>query len=241
MTQSADPLLAAGYDFPADSRARLAAYVALLHEHNQRLNLTAARDAAALWHHVCDSLAVYAACALPPARLVDVGSGGGFPGLALACVWPQTEVVLIDATRKKVDALRAMAAGLGLARVTAEWGRAEQLVDEPRHRERYDMATARAVTDLAMLMKLLAGFVRVGGVALCFKSAAGAAREAAAAAGIAAKLALRPAPPHTYRLPGDEVARLLVRYEKCAALPHGPRTAPAVSTRHGRPGPRRRN
>lgn len=227
-----DPLHAAGYELPSDSRERLAAYVALLHEYNQRLNLTAARDEAALWHHVCDSLAVFSACAQPPRRLVDVGSGGGFPGLALACVWPQTEIVLLDATRKKVDALRAMVSALGLSHVEAVWGRAEQLACEPRYRERYDLATARAVTNLATLVQSLTGFVRQGGEVLCFKSAAGAEREAAEAAQHAAKLALRPAAPHTYRLPGDEVARLLVRYEKIATLP--PVAPPRRKAAHGR-------
>lgn len=230
-----DPLHAAGYELPPDSRERLAAYVALLHEYNQRLNLTAARDEAALWHHVCDSLAVFSACDRPPKRLVDVGSGGGFPGLALACVWPQTEIVLIDATRKKVEALRAMVGALGLSYVEAVWGRAEQLACEPRYRERYDLATARAVTNLATLVQLLTGFVHQGGAVLCFKSAAGAEREAAEAAEAAAKLALRPTAAYTYRLPGDEVARLLVRYEKIATLP------PVAPPRRKAPGTRGRS
>lgn len=238
MTAPRDPLRAAGHELSTDQRERLSVYVALLHEHNQRLNLTAARDAAALWHHVCDSLAVFAACARPPERLVDVGSGGGFPGLALACVWPQTQIVLIDATRKKVNALRAMAEALGLSGVYAVWGRAEQLAGEPRYRERFDLATARAVTDLATLVQLLTGFVRKGGEVVCFKSAAGAAREEAEAARAAMKFALRPLPAYTYRLPGDDVARLLVRYEKHAALPAPAR--PAVRAQRPPRGPRRR-
>lgn len=142
-------------------------YTALLVEWNQRMNLTAIKEPEGIIvKHFMDSLSVLAA--LDPVasdgfRLIDVGTGAGFPGAALAILRPTWRVTLLEATRKKVEFLDAVVQALGLENVTTLRGRAEEQGQEPSQRERYDAAVARAVAELAVLAEYCLPFVRVGG------------------------------------------------------------------------------
>ncbi len=178
-----EELRAAGHDVGAAAYARLAEFVRLLMEENARLNLTAAKTAAEIWRgHVCDSLALAGLVSERRVQaLLDLGSGGGLPGVPVACVCEGVRVTLLDATRKKVDAAARMIARLGLSNATALWGRAEVRAHAPAYRERFDAVTSRAVAELPVLLEYAAGFVRSGGECWFFKSAARAAEERAAA------------------------------------------------------------
>ncbi len=208
-------LEAAGVEVSPAAYERLARFVALLLEENTRINLTAIRNPAAAWRlHICDSLAV-----LPwlrrcqPQRVLDLGSGGGLPGLPLACANPEVQFTLLDATRKKVDALQRMIGALALPNARALWGRAETLVKQPEHGGQFDIVTARAVAALPRLLGYAAGFLRPGGQLWLYQSAAGAApRSAAAAAAPAGRL--REVQLRAYRVPGDDHDRVLLAYEK---------------------------
>jgi 16S rRNA (guanine527-N7)-methyltransferase len=94
---------------------------------------------------------------------VDVGTGGGLPGLVLALVRPNSRWVLIDATRKKIEEVRSFAVELGLDNVEAVAGRAETLAHDPGFRERFDGAATRALGPLPVVMELCRGFVKPGG------------------------------------------------------------------------------
>lgn len=96
-------------------------------------------------------------------RLVDIGSGAGFPGLALKIVRPEFEVTLIEATGKKATFLQDVIAALKLDGVAAIHARAEDVAHDPRHREAYDLATARAVAALPALLELCVPLLRLGG------------------------------------------------------------------------------
>jgi 16S rRNA (guanine527-N7)-methyltransferase len=104
-------------------------------------------------------------------RLVDVGTGAGFPGLALKIARPELDVTLIEATGKKVAFLRHVIETLGLEGVEAVHGRAEELGHDRRYRGRFDLATARAVAVLPALLELCMPLLRVGGRALFPKGA----------------------------------------------------------------------
>ncbi len=120
-------------------------YVSLLTELNTTLNLISRRDIAHVWeHHIVPSLLLLAWHTLPAGEeVLDLGTGGGLPGIPLAIASPQSRFLLLDSTRKKVEAVSRMLQALDLAgRVRAQWARAESL------RERFPVIVGRAVAPL---------------------------------------------------------------------------------------------
>lgn len=96
-------------------------------------------------------------------RWIDVGTGGGLPGLVVAVLRPQAEVVLLDATRKKTDAVAAFIEALNVPNASTVTGRAEQLARTASHREAFDGGLARAVGSITVSVELVRGFIREGG------------------------------------------------------------------------------
>jgi 16S rRNA (guanine527-N7)-methyltransferase len=117
--------------------------------------------------HVPEAVAVANLLPRGPGRLLDVGSGGGFPGMVIAIVRPELQVHLLDATAKKTDFLRRVAAELGIA-VTVHTGRAEELAVTELGSS-FDLVTARAVAPLDRLLPLTVPFLRPGGVLCAIK------------------------------------------------------------------------
>ena len=148
-----------------------------LMEWNSRFNLTAIRDAEGIRiKHFLDSLTCLEAVnpATPPENLIDVGSGAGFPGLPLKIVLPQLKLTLVESIQKKAGFCQHMVEVLGLTDVEVVSSRAEELGQDVRYRERYDVAVARAVAAMPTLVEYLLPFVRIGGLALMQKGANGA-------------------------------------------------------------------
>jgi len=202
--------------------AQFAAYRDLLIEWNTRFNLTAVTAP----HEIDRRLFVDALRMLPAldacgrgadgagGRLVDVGSGAGFPGLPLKIARPGWDVALVEATGKKVAFLIHAIAALGLDGARAIHGRAEDLGHDPAHRGRYDVAVARAVAALPALLELCLPLLRRGGVAL-FPKGASIADELAAGERAASLLGGRVLGAAT--LPGGETR--LVRVAKVGPTP----------------------
>jgi 16S rRNA (guanine527-N7)-methyltransferase len=146
---------------------------------NERFNLTAITDYEQVQiRHFLDSLSCLLAFrqqpldrTKEPLRCIDIGSGAGFPGLPIKIYWPQIQMVLLEATGKKVDFLEHVVARLGLKGVSAIKGRAEELAHDSAHRERYDVALARAVAGLPVLVEYMLPFCRLGGLAVAQKGA----------------------------------------------------------------------
>jgi 16S rRNA (guanine527-N7)-methyltransferase len=160
---------------------RLDRYRQLLLAANEQFNLTriTAPDEVEL-RLLADSLALLPLVPDGARSLLDIGSGGGVPGLPLAIARPGLRVVLLDATAKKVRFLDATARELGLTNVDAVHGRAEELARDRQHRERYDVVTARAVARLVSLVELALPFIAPGGRALFPKGSAADAELAEA-------------------------------------------------------------
>lgn len=191
-----------------------ARYRDLLLEWNQRFNLTAITDPReVLTRHFLDSLTV--ASALPAAlregqpRLLDVGSGAGFPGLALAIAFPAWRVTALEATGKKVGFLEHVIATLGLRQARALAGRAEELAHVPAERGRYEVVTARAVAALPVLLEYCQPFARPGGLVVAPKKGDLTA-ELAAGRIAAATLGGRLEEPVPVAAPGLEDGRVVV-------------------------------
>ena len=137
---------------------------------NASINLTAIREPAEIaLRHVVDSLAA-AALLGDVGGMVDLGSGGGFPGIPLAAALPIERVALVDSVGKKAAFLAAAVEVAGLSeRVGVAAARAEQLASEARHRERWPAVTARAVGSLSELVELAFPLLAVGGRLVAWK------------------------------------------------------------------------
>lgn len=163
------PTIANG--LPAGFLDRTQRFVELLLAGNRRLNLTrvtSADDVARL--HLLDSLAALPEIDLmAPGRAIDLGSGGGLPALPLAMARPEVRWTLVDSVAKKASILREFVEALGLANVTVIADRAEALGRDPSHRQRYDLATARACAALPVLAELALPLVAPGGWLLAWK------------------------------------------------------------------------
>ncbi|HEU5318087.1 MAG TPA: 16S rRNA (guanine(527)-N(7))-methyltransferase RsmG [Chloroflexota bacterium] len=178
----ADGAAALGLALDAAQLALFDRYAARLIEGAASFNLTTVRDPDGIVdRHFLDSLSALAA--LPPEShtVIDVGSGAGFPGVPLKIARTELDVVLLEATGKKARWLNETVSALDLMEIRAVAERAETLAHDAAHRERYDVAVARAVAPLVVLCELCLPFVRVGGVFVAQKSAAGAGAEAPAA------------------------------------------------------------
>lgn len=150
---------------------RIGQYMSMLLEANQRFNLTAITDPEQGWmRHVYDSLTLVPHVASAEARrVIDIGSGGGVPGVPLAIVFPDVQFTLVEATGKKAGFLIDVAKQLGLTNVSVLNERAETLGQMPEQREAYDIVMARAVGRLNVLIELTAPFATVGGHILAVK------------------------------------------------------------------------
>ncbi len=154
----------------ADERAlgRFEIYQRLLGEWNERMNLTAITDPEEVAQkHFADSLA-----ALPylkaGMKVIDVGTGAGFPGVPLLIMEPKLELTLADSLQKRLTFLEALLRELDL-KATLVHGRAEDLGQNRLYREKFDAAVSRAVANLPVLLELTTPFVRVGGTAIAYK------------------------------------------------------------------------
>ncbi len=187
------------------------------------INLSAMRTPEACWGgNVLDSLALLdllPAISMPPRsiRALDVGTGGGFPLLPLALCLPDWDLVGLDATAKKVAAVRRIAAAAGLGNVSLVTGRAEALGEDPRYREDFDLVLSRAVAPLPVLLEYTSPFARPGGHLVLWKSLH--IEEELEESGYAqAELAVRLERQHRYVLPGGLGERQLLCFSKHARL-----------------------
>lgn len=200
--------------------AQFELYGQLIREWNRKISLTTVDDPQGITErHFLDSLTCVAATnSLNGQRLVDVGSGAGFPGLALKIAFPQMRLTLVESVGKKARFLEAVVAGLDLHDVIIMNERAEVVGQEKSHRQQYDWAVARAVAPLETLVEYLLPLCKLGGHALAQKGPAAADEAVAALTAIArlggAEPGLRPV-----RLPGRSDVSYLVIIEKIRETP----------------------
>ena len=200
--------------------AALACYEDELLAWNARINLTAIDTPETIRiKHFLDSLTCLLAMRERPAgRIIDVGSGAGFPGLPIKIAYPSVRLTLVESVGKKADFCRHISDKLGLENVEVIQGRAEEIGQDLDHREQYDWALARAVAILPVLAEYLLPLVRIGGGMIAMKG------ESAPAEAHAAEKALRLLGGSIKRmipvaLPGVADERYLVVIDKVVATP----------------------
>lgn len=213
-------LLTAGLtalDLDPAAADKLARYAELLLEKNKVMNLTAItipHDVATL--HLLDCAALAAQLDLSGKRVIDVGTGAGFPGMVLAILTPDARFTLLDSLGKRVDWLRETCDDMGLSRVTCVHARAEEFAGE--HRQAYDMATSRAVAALPLLSELALPLVKVGGCFLAMKSVDSDA-EIDSARGAIGQLGGKIEAIRDYTIPGTDVTHRVVIIRKVKDTP----------------------
>lgn len=202
-----------------DIEKRLHALIDEVLNVNQHLNLTAIRDPEEAWtKHILDSLQGLQTGLFEEVKsVVDVGSGAGFPGLPLAVARPDLKVTLLESTRKKCDFLRDAVQKFELnARVLNE--RAENAGQNKVWRERYTLATARAVGSIGEVCELTLPLVKVGGHAVLWRGQ-WAKEETQAARAVLKSLGGRLQKTSAYQLPGHPLQFHIVVIEKIAPTP----------------------
>lgn len=192
-------------------------------DENTRINLSALRTEDACWNgNILDSLSfvtlVDSGLVPAPRSLIDVGTGGGFPLLPLAVVYPDTTCVGLDSIGKKIKAIDRIAAAAGIPNVRTIAERSEILGRNPKHRERYDTVTARAVAPLNILLEYTAPFAAVGGHVVLWKSMT-IEQELADAQNAASTLGCVLSDSFEYDLGGDWGHRQLLIYRKQSPTP----------------------
>lgn len=201
--------------------SNLATYEHALVEWNTRVNLTAVDEPEKIrTKHFLDSLTCYLVMQeTPMERVIDLGTGAGFPGLPLKIIFPRMRLTLVDSVRKKTDFCQYIVDELGLADVEIIQERAEIIGHNAAHREQYDWAVARAVANMPVLMEFLLPLAAIGGKALAMKG------ENAPAETQNAEYAIKILGGHIQKLlpislPGVADQRYLVVVDKVAATPH---------------------
>ncbi len=179
LAQFKEAVSAYGIELDPSEVAALSKYLDLLYEANERMNLTGVKDRGAAWmKHIFDGLTLVPILQQAEARsVVDVGSGGGLPGLVLAIVLAKIQFTLVESTGKKARFLQETAAKLGLENVRVLTERAEVL-GAGTLRESVDVVVSRAVARLPVLLELCLPLVRTGGHFVAIKGEQAAAEVA---------------------------------------------------------------
>ncbi len=191
-------------------------------EENAKVNLSGHKTQASCWTgNIMDSLAAVTwinECRNMESQisLLDLGTGGGFPLLPLAMTFPQYRFVGMDSVKKKMDAVQRIVDALSIANVSLVTGRAEELGNNAKHREVYDIVTAKAVAETRLLLEYCAPFVKVGGHILLWKSM-NIDDEISSANRAETELHLQRKPSISYELGGDWGQRQILVYEKTKA------------------------
>lgn len=230
LTEDAAALL--GLIVTPEQEAQFDQYARELAVWNAHTNLTAIIDPEAVRvRHFLDSLTVLNAVPMTPGlRVIDVGTGAGFPGLALKLVAPEIHLTLLEATGKKVTFLQHLIDQFGLENVTNLHARAEDAAHDETQREAYDVVLARAVARLPALLEYLLPFATVGGVCVAMKGRTAQA-EAEDSAHALAVLGGRMKGIETFHLPGVDEPHHLVLVEKTAPTPREYPRKPGIPTR----------
>ena len=147
-------------------------YMELLLEMNEYINLTAIKEPKEfILKHYVDSSIIYNSAEYGMAKTVlDLGTGGGFPGIPLAILSPEKEFILVDSLNKRIKAVLEMAEEIGLKNVKVVHGRAEDLGRNPKYRDHFDLCVSRAVANLDVLCEYCLPFVKENGYFIAYKS-----------------------------------------------------------------------
>lgn len=198
---------------------QLSTYEQLLLEWNRKINLTAIRDIPGIRiKHFLDSLSLVRSLSSPPTSCIDIGTGAGFPGIPLKIVFPNMRLTLVESISKKAAFCQLAVNALSLSNVEVLTSRAEDVGHLSAHREKYDLALARAVAGMPALAEYLLPLIRLGGRMIAQKGSS-AHEETQTAARAFKVLGGELESILSIELPGVSDERYLVVVKKIAATP----------------------
>lgn len=155
-------LLKSGFSIDNEKKEKMLKFLELLYEKNKVMNLTAIRDKKGMIEkHFIDSLFLTEIIKKNEQKLIDMGTGAGFPGLVLAIYYPEKEFLLVDSVRKKIEFINEVIENLELKNVKTSSERAEELIKNKR--ETFDTALCRGVANLRIILEYMIPFIKVGG------------------------------------------------------------------------------
>lgn len=194
-------------------------YYELLVEWNKVMNLTAITDFdEVIDKHFIDSLAVVKINNISNEKIIDIGTGAGFPGIPLKIAFPNTRIVLLDSLNKRINFLNEVIKELNLSGIETIHGRAEDYGKDKKYREEFDISTSRAVANLATLAEYCIPFVKKGGSFISYKS--GEVLEELDSAKKAIEIlggAMEDV--KSFHLPVTDIERTLIRIDKKSKTP----------------------
>ena len=219
-----DGLNALSIPYTEEMLTKLHQYYEMMVAKNQVMNLTAITEYDdVVVKHWLDSLCfskVYLKHrkeAYSP-KLIDIGTGAGFPGIPIKIFFPEIEVLLLDSLQKRITFLQDVVDSLALNAISCVHGRAEELGRKPEHREQYDYAVSRAVARLSSLAEVSLPFVKQGGMFLPYKSES-SDEEIAEASYAIRELGGKQSEVLSYQIPTSDLPRKLIVIDKCKATP----------------------
>lgn len=215
-----------GIELSEDKLSKLYSYYRMVVEKNKVMNLTAITDEQEFAiKHIADSMAIVKAgeeitslLSDKGARLIDVGTGAGMPGIIIKIIFPDINMVLFDSLKKRLNFLDEVTAELGLKGISTLHGRAEDIGRDPKFRESFDIAVSRAVANLSTLSEYCLPLLKKGGVFLPYKSGdveeeLGDSEKAVRVLGGKFKKLIK------YNIPDTDMGRSLIIIEKTGSTP----------------------
>ena len=219
-----------GMEIGNELAEKLRIYADELKSWNEKINLTAITDdeGIAIKHFLDCLLVSKVADFKDGARIIDVGTGAGFPGLVIAAAYPDVNVTLLDSTGKKLKAVESIAEQMGVKNVRIVHARAEEAGKNPEFREKFDFATARAVAELRVLLEYTLPFVRKDGFFLSLKGSS-AKEESDCAGGSLRTLGGKIHSVNDFVLPGGDKRSIIEVKKISQSSPRYPRPSAQIA------------
>lgn len=200
-----------GIDISIEEKEMFYIYMRELLVWNEKINLTAITEPEEIiLKHFIDSIIIEKY--IKNKKIIDIGSGAGFPGIPIKIINKGSQVTLFDSLNKRITFLKEIISVLGLEGISAIHGRAEEFGRKNEYREKYDVAVSRAVAELSVLSEYMIPFVKVGGICVCMKGQNDEEVENAKA--IIANLGGKIEKIEKYELPNTDIKRMVIIIRK---------------------------